>query len=360
MASNDKYTNYYKAILLNLNKLKLKHKQKMILLKQSRSLDEHSASHKNETASEHVSEIPNSSSNVTMSSKSRPIKKKKKVLSEEEKKLKEIKQLLSKSDKFYQENRKVNQNDPLVKKALRVLMNPLSTSSHNGSSLVYVSWSEYCKQNQIYLSSLGHEIESGGIIGLGIGNMPDIIMPGVDADSIDDHMLDKMTCKIKGNDYVTKSGLKRMNQNPKAYPSILEDFSKYEKMAHADSSDEEYQTANSRRKMQQMSNEDENGESMDEEYNEMEEIAGAQYSIVKPKLKNKRLKCQRCKKGGHEDVTCIEKKYVENIYCHICHTNGDHDSLECPKQNIKCAKCEFIGHDVTNCRLGNIQMNLLH
>ena len=237
-------------------------------------------------------------------------------------------------------------------------MNPLSTSSHNASSIVYASWAEYCKQNPIYLSSLGHEVESANFLGTGTGTMPDIIMPGIPEDCIDEYMLDRMTCKIKGAHYITQSGIKRMNQCLKAYPSIINDMATFEKVSMIDSSDCENLT-HIESQLQRFSNEDENGESMDEEPNNLQTVSDQQFSIVKPKMKNKRIKCQRCKKGGHEDVTCLEKKYTENIYCHICHTNGDHDSLDCPIQDLRCQKCEFIGHETQDCRHGIIQLNLL-
>ena len=105
-------------------------------------------------------------------------------------------------------------------------------------------------------------------------------------------------------------------------------------------------------KKKQLTQECSNGESMEEEEEADDTVNGFFTKMSQARKKDKRLKCKRCGKGGHEDTSCIEKKSLENVNCHICHLVGHHDSLECPLQDEFCNKCGFIGHKQKLCKLG--------
>ena len=125
---------------------------------------------------------------------------KKKKMTESERKYHEMAKLFSKSTKFYQENKNRRQGDTQVQNALRVMMHPLSTSSHQSLlGKVYASWPDYCKQNPIYLSSEKELINESTGESFSL-QVPDMIMPGLDF--MDENILDKFTVSTKGQNYL--------------------------------------------------------------------------------------------------------------------------------------------------------------
>ena len=66
--------------------------------------------------------------------------------------------------------------------------------------------------------------------------------------------------------------------------------------------------------------------------------------------KDKRLRCIKCGRGGHDAATCLNRIHLSK-YCHVCckFVDDSHDPFGCADRAARCDKCNMIGHNSEEC-----------
>ena len=66
--------------------------------------------------------------------------------------------------------------------------------------------------------------------------------------------------------------------------------------------------------------------------------------------KDKRLRCIKCGRGGHDSATCLNRAQSSK-FCHVCckFVDAEHDSFTCKDRVAVCSSCGMFGHRAGEC-----------